>query len=160
MKTSIIYYSYSGITRGIAEKIQKACGGDLIEVKSKEHYSKLTAYTLGSYRAMKMECDPIEPETIDVSPSDLIVIGTPVWAFKATPAINAAIAALNGCIGKKAVIFATCGGSAKDTLAIMKNALEAKGVTVVGQFVLTQKEVEDEQKTKVLIDSINAANKP
>jgi hypothetical protein len=42
----------------------------------------------------------------------------------------------------------------------MKNALEAKGVTVVGQFVLTQKEVEDEQKTKVLIDSINAANKP
>jgi flavodoxin len=160
MKTSIIYYSYSGITRGIAEKIQKACGGDLIEVKSKEHYSKLTAYTLGSYRAMKMECDPIEPETIDVSPSDLIVIGTPVWAFKATPAINAAIAALKGCNGKKAVIFATCGGSAKDTLPIMKKALEAKGVTVVGQFVLTQKEVEDEQKTKVLIDSINAANKP
>jgi flavodoxin len=160
MKTSIIYYSYSGITRGIAEKIQKACGGDLIEVKSKEHYSKLTAYTLGSYRAMKMECDPIEPETIDVSPSDLIVIGTPVWAFKATPAINAAIAALKGCNGKKAVIFATCGGSAKDTLPIMKKALEAKGVTIVGQFVLTQKEVEDEQKTKVLIDSINAANKP
>ncbi len=160
MKTSIIYYSYSGITRGIAEKIQKACGGDLIEVTSKEHYSKLTAYTLGSYRAMKMECDPIEPETIDVSPSDLIVIGTPVWAFKATPAINAAIAALKGCNGKKAVIFATCGGSAKDTLPIMKKALEAKGVTVVGQFVLTQKEVEDEQKTKVLIDSINAANKP
>jgi flavodoxin len=160
MKTSIIYYSYSGITRGIAEKIQKTCGGELIEVTSKEHYSKLTAYTLGSYRAMKMECDPIEPETIDVSPSDLIVIGTPVWAFKATPAINAAIAALKGCNGKKAVIFATCGGSAKDTLPIMKKALEAKGVTVVGQFVLTQKEVEDEQKTKVLIDSINAANKP
>jgi flavorubredoxin len=109
---------------------------------------------------MKMECDPIEPVTIDVSPSDLIVIGTPVWAFKATPAINAAIAALKGCNGKKAVIFATCGGSAKDTLPIMKKALEAKGVTVVGQFVLTQKEVEDEQKTKVLIDSINAANKP
>jgi flavodoxin len=160
MKTSIIYYSYSGITRGIAEKIQKACGGDLIEVTSKEHYSKLTAYTLGSYRAMKMECDPIEPETIDVSPSDLIVIGTPVWAFKATPAINAAIAALKGCNGKKAVIFATCGGSAKNTLPIMKKALEAKGVMVVGQFVLTQKEIGDEQKIKVLIDSISAANKP
>ena len=47
MKTSIIYYSFSGITRGIAEKIQKGCGGDLVEVKSKEHYSKLTAYTKG-----------------------------------------------------------------------------------------------------------------
>jgi hypothetical protein len=50
---------------------------------------------------MKEELDPIEPETIDVSVSDLVVIGTPVWAFKATPAINAAIAALKGCDGKK-----------------------------------------------------------
>ena len=113
MKTSIIYHSYSGITRGIAEKIQKACGGDLIEVKPKENYSTLTAYSLGCYRAMKEECDKIEPETIDVSTSDLIVIGTPVWAFKATPATNAAIAALKGCDGKKAVIFATCGSSGK-----------------------------------------------
>src|SRR5271157_3554973 len=119
MKTCIIYHSYSGITRGVAEKIQKTCGGDLIEVTLKQNYSTLTAYTLGCYRAMKEECDPIEPETIDVSASDLIVIGTPVWAFKATPAINAAIAALKGCEGKKAVIFATCGGSAKDTLSIL-----------------------------------------
>jgi len=159
MKTSIIYYSYSGITRGIAEKIQKSCGGDLVEVKSKENYSAITAYTLGCYRAMKEECDLIEPETIDVSASDLIVIGTPVWAFKATPAINAAIAALKGCDGKKAVIFATCGSSAKDTLPILKKALEAKGVTVVGQHILTRKEIGENQKIRVLIDSVNAAQK-
>jgi flavodoxin len=160
MKPSIIYYSYSGITRGIAEKIQKACGGDLIEVKSKVHYSKLTVYTSGVFRARKEECDPIEPETIDVSASDLIVIGTPVWAFKATPAINGAIAALKGCDGKKAVIFATCGGSAKDTLPILKKGLEAKGVTVVGQFVFSRKEIGDEQKIKVLTDSVKAVKNP
>jgi len=157
MKTSIIYHSYSGITRGIAEKIQKACGGDLIEVKLKQNYSSLTAYTLGSYRAMKGECDPIEPETIDVSASDLVVIGTPVWAFKATPAINAAIAALKGFDGKKAVIFATCGSSAKDTLPILKKALEAKGAIVVGQFVLTKKEISEAPKINAIIDSVNAA---
>jgi flavodoxin len=157
MKTSIIYYSYSGITRGIAEKIQKSCGGDLVEVKLKENYSAITAYTLGCYRAMKEECDPIEPGTIDVSASDLIVIGTPVWAFKATPAINAAIAALKGCDGKKAVIFATCGSSAKDTLPILKKALEAKGVNVVGQHILTRKEIGENQTIRVLIDSVNAA---
>jgi len=157
MKTSIIYHSYSGITRGIAEKIQKACGGDLIEVKLKQNYSSLTAYTLGSYRAMKGECDPIEPETIDVSASDLVVIGTPVWAFKATPAINAAIAALKGFDGKKAVIFATCGSSAKDTLPILKKSLEAKGAIVVGQFVLTKKEISEAPKINAIIDSVNAA---
>ena len=157
MKPSIIYHSYTGVTRGIAEKIQKACGGDLIEVKLKQNYSSITAYTLGCYRAMKEECDPIEPETIDVSSSDLIVIGTPVWAFKATPAINAAIAALRGCDGKKAVIFATCGSSAKDTLPILKKALVAKGVAVVGEFVLTKKEIGEGQKVNILIDSVNKA---
>ena len=156
MKTCILYYSFSGITRGIAEKIQKTCGGDLIEVKSKEHYSKLTAYTKGSYRAMKGECDPIEPGTIDVAAYDLIVIGSPVWAYKATPAINGAIAALKGCDGKKAVIFATCGSSAKDTLPNLKKALELKGVTVLGEYLFTRKEIEDNQKINVLIDSINA----
>jgi hypothetical protein len=92
-----------------------------------------------------------------VSASDLVVIGTPVWAFKATPAINGAIASLKGCNGKKAVIFATCGSSAKDTLPILKKALEGIGVIVVGQFVFNRKEIEDGQKIKVLIDSIIAA---
>jgi flavodoxin len=154
MKTSIIYHSYSGITRGIAEKIQKACGGDLIEVKPKENYSTLTAYSLGCYRAMKEECDNIEPETIDVSASDLVVIGTPVWAFKATPVTNAAIAALKGCEGKKAVIFATCGSSAKDTLPIMKKALEAKGVKVEGQFILTRQGTQDAMQVDMLISRV------
>ena len=105
---------------------------------------------------MKGECDPIEPETIDVSASDLIVIGTPVWAFKATPAINATIAALKGCDGKKAVIFATCGGTAKDTLPTMKKALELKGLTVLGEYLFTQKEIGDIQKINFMIDSIKA----
>jgi flavodoxin len=154
MKTSIIYYSYSGITRMIAEKIQKACGGDLVEVKLKQDYSALTAYTIGCYRAMKEECDPIEPAAIDVSGSDLVVIGTPVWAFKATPAINGAVAALKGCDGKKGVIFATCGSSAKQTLPILKKSLEAKGMTIVGQFVLTKREIGEGSKVNALIDSV------
>jgi len=146
MKTSIIYHSYSGITRMIAEKIQKACGGNLVEVKLKQDYSALTAYTIGCYRAMKEECDPIEPAAIDVSGSDLVVIGTPVWAFKATPAINAAVAALKGCDGKKGVIFAICGSSAKETLPILKKSLEAKGMTIVGQFVLTKRDIGEGSK--------------
>lgn len=154
MKTSIIYHSYSGVTRGIAEKIQKACGGDLVEVTLKKNYSSISAYSLGCYRAMKEMADPIDPEIIDVSASDLLVIGTPVWAFKATPAVNAAIAALKGCEGKKAVIFATCGGSAKDTLPILAKALEAKQVTVAGQFVLSKKEIEEGSKVATLVDAV------
>jgi flavodoxin len=157
MKTCIIYHSYSGVTRGVAEKIHSACGGDLVEVRPKDNYSTLSAYSVGCIRARKEACDPVSPDTIDVSSYDLIVIGTPVWAWKATPVINGAIAALKGCEGKTAVIFATCGSSAKDTLPIMKSALEKKGVHVSGELVLNKSEILGNEKINGLITMVKTA---
>jgi multimeric flavodoxin WrbA len=157
MKTTIIFHSYSGITRGIAERIQAACGGDLIEVKPKIPYNKLTAYTTGSMRARREEADPVDPGEIDLASSDLIVIGTPVWFWKTTPVANGAIKALKNCQGKKAVIFATCGSKAGDAIPIMKRTLGEKGVTVVEECVLTQKDIGNAKKVAVLIDAVKAA---
>jgi flavodoxin len=157
MQPVIIFHSYSGVTRGIANAVMTACGGDLIEVTPKERYSKMSAYTLGCYRALREESEPIDPECIDVASYDLMVIGTPVWAWKATPAINAAILALKNCEGRKAVIFATCGAQAKDTLLIMRRSLEARGVLVVGEVVLTKKEIEVGTKIQDLISCVSSA---
>jgi flavodoxin len=157
MKTCIIFHSYSGVTRGVAEKLAAATGGDLIEVSPKTPYSKLTAYTVGCLRARKGNCDPVDRETIDVSAYDLVVVGTPVWAFRATPVVNGAVSALSGCSGKKAVVFATCGGSAGETVPELKKALEAKGVRVSGTMVLNKDEVKDDQKLAQLADLLKAA---
>jgi flavodoxin len=157
MKTCIIYNSYSGNTRGVAEKVHAALGGELIEVVSKEYSSKITAYTIGCYRAMKGMSESIEPKTIDVASGDLIVIGTPVWAGRATPAINAAVTALEGCRGKKAVIFATCGGKERDSLPLLKKALEAKGVTVTGEFVFDKAGVKDPERINAMISAIKSS---
>lgn len=157
MKTSIIYNSYSGNTRGVAEAVHAACGGALIEVVSHEYSSKITAYTIGCYRAMKGMSDPIEPDTIDVSADDIIVIGTPVWAGRATPAINAAVAALTGCRGKKAVIFATSGGKERETLPILKKALEERGVTVAGEFAFDKAGLKDPARIGAMISAIKTA---
>jgi flavodoxin len=157
MKASIIYYSRSGNTRSVAEKVRAACGGDLVEVKSDRYSSRLSAYTIGCYRAVKGMCDPIEPAAIDVAADDLIVIGTPVWAGRAPPAINAAVAALTGCDGKKAVIFATCGGKEGETLPIIKKALEERGVTVTGEFVFDTKGIMDPDRINSLIATVKAS---
>lgn len=157
MKTSIIYYSYSGNTRSVAEKVRDACSGNLVEVKLSRDYSPLSAYTLGSYRAMKGVCDPIEQKTIDVASDDVIVIATPVWAGKATPAINAAVAALEGCKGKNAVIFATCGKDGGETLPMLKKALEEKGVIVAGEFVFNKTGMKDPDRINAMISAIKAA---
>jgi flavodoxin len=157
MALCIIFHSYSGITRRVAKKVKVACGGDLIEVMPKKRYNALTVFPVGGYRAMKGKKDPIEQKKIDVSGYDLIVVGTPVWAWKPTPVINAAIAALKGCDGRKGVIFATCGGQPGDTVEVMKKALEARGVKVAGDVVFTKKDIKDGKKLNELIVTINAS---
>jgi len=154
MKISIIFNSYSGNTRGVAEKVHAALGGELIEVVSKEYSSKISAYTIGCYRAMKGMSDPIEPKTIDVAGDDIIVVGTPVWAGRATPAINAAVATLEGCNGKKAVIFATCGKDGGESLPILKKSLEERGVMVAGEFVFDKAGTADPDRINAMISAI------
>lgn len=157
MKICILYNSWSGNTRSVAERVSAACGGKLVEIKSNEYSSRLTAYTIGCYRALKGMSDPIQPAKIDVFSDDLIVIGTPVWAGRATPAVNAAVAALEGCTGKKAVIFATCGGKEGETLPLLKKALGARGVTVIGEFVFDNNAIRDPDRIDAMISKIQTA---
>lgn len=154
MKITTIFYSYSGITRSIAEKIKESCGGDLIEVKTNEQYSAAKAYSIGCYRALKGICDEIQPSIIDIFETDLIIIGTPVWAYRATPAINGAVETLTNCSGKIVILFATCGSHANDTLSILEENLTAKGMIVGGKFVFNKNDVQDEDKINNLINAI------
>ncbi len=131
VRACVIFYSYSGITRGVAEGIRNASGCDLVEVRTKKPYTSFSVYTTGVLHSRREARDPIEPGLIDVSGYDLLIIGTPVWAWKPSPAINAAVQALKGCEGKMAVIFSTCSTNPGEALPIISRALETRGVRVM-----------------------------
>jgi len=156
-RACVIYYSYSGITRGIAEDIRNASGCDLIEVRTKVPYSSFTAYTTGVLRARNMSCDPIEPDTIDVSGYDFLIIGTPVWAWRPAPAINAAVKALRGCDGKMAVIFTTCSDHPGEAPELLNDALEERGVKVMAMVCLTKEDTKNPDAGSELLHRIVAA---
>jgi DNA-binding transcriptional ArsR family regulator/flavodoxin len=143
IRACVIFYSYSGITRGVAEGIRNASGCDLIEVKTKNPYSSFSVYTTGVLHSRKGACDPIEPEVIDVSGYDFLIIGTPVWAWKPSPAINAAVRALKGCEGKMAVIFTTCSNQPGEALPILSKALSDRGVRVMAEISLAAKDTKN-----------------
>ena len=156
MKTVIVYHSFSGVTRGLAERVRAACGGDIVEVRPLQPYSKMTAYTLGCFRARGGKPDAVEPGVIDVSGYDRIVLGTPVWAWRPTPVILGAVEALAGADGKSAVVFATCGAQPGETLPQLGAALAAKGVDVIGEFSFLMQEVDDPGKVEALIARVTA----
>lgn len=157
LKACVIFYSYTGITRGIAEGIRNSGGCDLIDVKTRDEYSAFTAYTTGVLRSRKGACDPIVPHDIDVSQYDLLIIGTPVWAWKPAPAINAAVQALRGCEGKMAVTFVTCCNHPGEALPLLNKALTEKGVEVMAEICLTAEDTKNPGVGNDLLGRIAAA---
>jgi NAD(P)H-dependent FMN reductase len=157
MSVCIVYHSETGNTKNVAESVAKATGAVLIPVKDLANYSKITMYLVGAPKAHKGEKAAIEPSKIDVSAHDLVIVGSPVWAWSPTPAANAAIAALAGCEGKKGMVFATSGGKPGETLAVMAQALSGRGVTVEGSFHFGRKELGDAEKLGEFIDAVKRA---
>ena len=159
MPTCIIYHSETGNTKKVAKAVAAATGADLIEVKTVPHYTMMAMYTTGINKALKGEPDEIEQTEIDVSAYDLIVVGTPVWAFRPTPAINAAVSALSGCEGKRAVVFETDRLMPKNTLDILSKQLTERGMSIAGTFGISDQEINNKEKIRVLIELVNSLKK-
>jgi flavodoxin len=151
MKTCIIYHSESGNTRHVAQHLASVCDGKLIDITDTARYFSLTRFLVRCKMARGEEKTTIEPSSIDVSGFDQLVFGSPVWAFKPTPAIHAAIDSLKGCEGKKATAFCTHGGRPGQTAEVFQKWIEARGMKCVGNANIHQNDIENEKKTKELV---------
>lgn len=111
MKTLIVYYSYSGNTKEIAELIHKKIGGYIIRIETvipyEGNYNKVVAQ--GQDEVNRDYCPEIKHLNVDLKDYDTIVIGTPVWWYTFAPAIHTFLNQHN-FNGKKVYPFATNGG--------------------------------------------------
>ena len=151
MKFCIIYHSETGNTRHVAQHLASAFDSKLIEISDVAPYMRLTRFLIRCKMARGEELTKTEPGSIDVSGYDLIVFGSPVWAFKPTPAIHAAINGLKGCMGKPAVAFFTHGGRPGQTEETFKKWIEARGMIPVAVTGIHQKDIENKKRTKELV---------
>ena len=112
MKTLIIYYSYTGKTRTIAEELAKKESADIVEVKEKKKRSKFNAYIIGSFTAMRQKKADLESFNIDFSEYEKIIIAMPIWAGFPAPAFNNVLELLPN---DKTVELIMTSGSGKST---------------------------------------------
>jgi flavodoxin len=158
MKVCIIYHSETGHTRHIAQHLSSAYDCHLVEVYDRAPYSALTRFLMRCKRARSEETVPLEPASIDVSDYDLLIFGSPVWAFKPTPAIHTAIVSVKGCGGKRAVAYCTHGGRPGETEAVMKKWIEARDMKFYGYVAIHQKDIENDKQNGELRKIVQAAH--
>ena len=114
----IAYFSASGVTKSVAEKIAGENGYDIFEIVPEEIYTPadLDYMDKNSRSTIEMNDKSFRPpikQTCDVSSYDTVAIGFPVWWYTAPTIINTFIESVD-LSGKKIKVFCTSGGSGVD----------------------------------------------
>ena len=89
MNTLVLFYSYSGKTKAIAEELAAKESAVLAEIKAVKRPGKLKAYTAGCLSAIKGRSWPIQPTDVDLTEYGRLILLAPIWASNPPPAFNA-----------------------------------------------------------------------
>ena len=118
-KVLVAYFSASGVTKGVAEKIAKAVEGDLFEIKPVQKYTSedLDWTNKQSRSSIEMQDKTFRPQILNkvsnIIEYDTVVLGFPVWWYTAPTIINTFIEE-NNLKEKNIYIFVTSGGSSSE----------------------------------------------
>ncbi|MCM8780869.1 MAG: NAD(P)H-dependent oxidoreductase [Candidatus Omnitrophica bacterium] len=158
MKSVIVYYSYTGNTRKVAEilaeYLESKAETTLIALKTLDESDKFLSQALRAFIHTRAR---LEPTDFNLSNYDLICFGSPVWAFAPAPAINTYIDRCFGINQKPVVLFTTYGSGVGNQrcLDYMQSLLIQKGVSSFKRFSIQQFKTQDKEFILSQIRSYN-----
>jgi flavodoxin len=138
MKTLVIYYSRTGITKQIGDIIAKKLGADVEEIKDTVDRSGAKGYLLSGRDAMKKKLTRLEPLAKNPSDYDLAIIGTPVWCWNMSVPVRTYVSENKDKFSKVAY-FCTMGGAGDQKT--FSGTEEIIGKKPISTLTLTTKEV-------------------
>ena len=115
-KTLVAFFSASGVTRQVAQKLAAAAQADLYEIKPAVPYAQadLNWRDKSSRSSVEMQNLAIRPQLADtdakIEQYDRILLGYPIWWYMAPTIINTFLESYDFS-GKSIILFATSGGS-------------------------------------------------
>ncbi len=135
-KKIVVYFSYTGHTKMIAESIQKQLNCDMLEIKPVKPYSTdyQTVVDEEQNNSSVNKVPEIQKIDKDLNQYDEIIIGTPVWWYRPAPAIRTFLTQ-NDLSGKIIKPFATnagwLGNTFKEIKTLCPNSEVEKGMNIV-----------------------------
>lgn len=151
-KILVVYFSYTGNTRKIANLIKEKLTCDILELKPVTSYS--TDYQTVVDEEQRLEGTNHMPEiqdiNIDLESYDTVVIGTPVWWYREAPVVRTFLNKY--CLsGKNIYLFATNAGWLGKTFIELQK--ECKG-----NIISTQNIVFESYSDKLVINDVDINN--
>ncbi len=144
-KALILYYSFEGSTRKVAQYLSKELNIPCEEIKPiKPIKAKgFLKYVLGGGQAISGVKPDLRPLLVDLKNYDTIIVGSPVWAGRFTPAIKTLI---ENILQNKKIAFFYCSGGGpgkvenfiRSSVELHNSLLSTHGLTMLGEDTKTQ----------------------
>jgi flavodoxin len=138
MRTLVVYYSRTGITKKVGESVAASLQADKEELISVMDRSGAIGYLKSGKEATLKKLGAIKPASNDPGTYDLVIIGTPVWAWNISSPVRTYLTQNIGKF-KQLAFFETRAGEGTNRPFVEMEAIT--GVKPVATLSLTTKEV-------------------
>jgi len=148
MQALVVYYSRTGNTKKVGEDISAELHCDAEEIVDTADRSGPVGFVMSGRQATLKELTKIEPLQKDPSKYDLVIIGTPVWAFTMSAPVRTYILDHREKF-KKVAFFITLGNiGAESTLKDLAElcAKPAEGTLIVKVRDISKEDYKDNLK--------------
>lgn len=150
-KSLVAYFSASGVTKKLAERLAKAAGADLFEIEPETPYTSADLNWMDKKARSTVEMNDkssrpaIKSKIAHISKYDVVFVGFPIWWYREPSIIDTFMESYDFS-GKTVVPFATSGSSQIGETGKNLQAL-AKGAKVDAGKRFAANASEDELKS-------------
>lgn len=156
MKTIVLYYSRTGVTDKAAKRIAKDLNADIEEIKDKTKRSGAIGYIRSGRDASLGKRTDLHPLKSIIADYDLVVLGTPIWAWTVSTPIKTFIEDNKKKI-KNTAFFCTMGGNNPGkTFAVMTSLVGKEPISTIS---IRTKDVQTEDISPFIASLTKQSNK-
>jgi flavodoxin len=150
LRIGVIYYSFEGNTRFVAQAIATQTGAELLELKPQKELAThgFMKYFWGGKQAVMKEKPALLPLERRPEGYDLIFLGTPVWAFTFAPPLHTFLAEYP-LQNKQIALFCCDEGSRGKTFENLRANLTGNKILGEQEFVAPLRRKQAEIKLQI-----------
>ena len=127
-KALVAYFSASGVTKQLAQRLAASVGADIFEIAPEVPYTKadlnwMDKKSRSTIEMQNTSCRPAIADTLDnMAEYEVVFVGFPIWWYREPSIIDTFMEAYD-FTGKTVVPFATSGGSGMGESSAIMQAL-------------------------------------
>lgn len=156
MKILVVYYSRTGLTKKVGERLVQALNADQEVITTADDRGGVVGYLKCGREAVTKISPVINPAKLNSADYDLVIIGTPVWAATMASPIRTYLTEQKDKL-KRVAFFVTQGGSGANRT--IDNMAEICGLRSESALVLLSREVAKDSyadKLQRFVEEINS----